>query len=394
MTIRDDLRIAELRAIPLERKLDRVFQGGTYEITSRYTLVTEVVLENGVTGCMFGGDETNYQKDITALINGEFRSMLVGQELPNVERMWSAMFDCTSLEHRNRSIHTLDLANQSIKMQAVAAVDVALWDALGKALGLPVCQLLGGYRDRVPVIAIGGYYQKGKGIVEFREELMSYKGMGMAGMKLKVGRLTPKEDIERVRIAREVVGPEFIIACDANQAWTVSQAIEFSRGVQDFGVRWLEEPVRWYDQLRGLSEIRSAGRIPVCAGQGEISGYGCRDLIASNAIDVLNVDVTIAGGVTEWRRMAGMCRFLNIGMAHHEEPQAALHLLAAVPNGLYVEIFPDPERDPMWFELPERHPTIENGYMLVPQEPGFGIKLRPEVIERYRADEVSASVAV
>ena len=285
MTIRNDLRIAELRAIPLERKLDRVFQGGTYEITSRYTLVTEVVLENGVTGCMFGGDETHYQKDITALINGEFRSMLLGQELPNVERMWSAMFDCTALEHRNRSIHTLDLANQSIKMQAIAAVDVALWDALGKALGLPVCQLLGGYRDRVPVIAIGGYYQKGKGTVEFREELLYYKGMGMAGMKLKVGRLTPKEDIERVRIAREVVGPEFIIACDANQAWTVAQAIEFSRGVQAFGVRWLEEPVRWYDQLRGLSEIRTAGGIPVCAGQGEISGYGCRDLIASNAID-------------------------------------------------------------------------------------------------------------
>ena len=92
--------------------------------------------------------------------------------------------------------------------------------------------------------------------------------------------------------------------------------------------------------------------------------------------------------------MAGMCRFLNVGMAHHEEPQAALHLLAAVPNGLYVEIFPDPERDPMWFELPERHPRIENGYMLVPQEPGFGIKLRPEVIERYRADDVSAGVAI
>ena len=296
MTIRNDLRIADVRAIPLERKLERVFQGGTYEITSRYTLVTEIQLENGITGCMFGGDETHYQKAITALINGEFRSMLVGQELPNVERMWSAMFECTSLESRNRSIHTLDLANHSIKMQAIAAVDVALWDALGKALGLPVCQLLGGYTDRVPVIAIGGYYQKGKGTAEFREELLHYKGMGMAGMKLKVGRLTPKEDVERVRFAREVLGSDFMIACDANQAWTVDQAIEFCRGVQSFGLRWLEEPVRWYDQFRGLSQIRAVGGIPVCAGQGEISGYGCRDLIASNAIDILNVDVTIAGG--------------------------------------------------------------------------------------------------
>lgn len=393
MTTRNDLRIAEVRAIPLERKLERVFQGGTYEITSRYTLVTEVVLENGVTGCMFGGDETHSQKAITALINGEFRRMLVGQELPNQERLWTTMFECTALESRNRSIHTLDLANQSIKMQAIAAVDVALWDALGKALELPVYRLLGGYRDRVPVIAIGGYYQKGKGTSEFREELLCYKGMGMSGMKLKVGRLTPREDVERVRFAREVVGANFMIACDANQAWTVDQAIEFCRGVQGLDVRWLEEPVRWYDQLRGLSQIRAAGGIPVCAGQGEISGHGCRDLIANDAIDILNVDVTIAGGVTEWRRLAGMAGLLNIGMAHHEEPQAALHLLAAVPNGLYVEIFPDPERDPMWFELPVSHPKIEDGYMYVPQEPGFGIALRPEIIERYRADGVNASVA-
>jgi len=392
MTIRNDLRIVDVRAIPLERKLERVYQGGTYEITSRYTLVTEVVLENGVTGCMFGGDETNYQKAIAALINGEFRSMLVGQELPNLERMWTMMFECTALQSRNRSIHTLDLANQCIKLQAIAAVDVAMWDALGKALNLPVSQLLGGYTDRVPVIAIGGYYQDGKGTSEFREELLSYKKMGMAGMKLKVGRVTPKEDIERVRFAREVLGPNFMIACDANQAWTVDQAIEFCRGVQSFGLRWIEEPVRWYDQFRGLSQIRAAGGIPVCAGQGEISGYGCRDLIATNAIDILNVDVTIAGGVTEWRRMAGMAGLMNIGMAHHEEPQAALHLLASAPNGLYVEIFPDTERDPLWFELPVQHPKIEDGYMYVPQKPGFGIDLRPEVIERYRADGVGAAV--
>ena len=92
--------------------------------------------------------------------------------------------------------------------------------------------------------------------------------------------------------------------------------------------------------------------------------------------------------------MAGMAGLLNVGMAHHEEPQAALHLLAAVPNGLYVEIFPDPERDPMWFELPVQQPRIKDGYMYVPQEPGFGIALRPEIIERYRADGLSASVAV
>jgi D-arabinonate dehydratase len=387
------MRIVDVQAIPLERNLERIFQGGTYEITSRYTLVTEVLLENGVCGQTFGGDEVRYQKDIAALINGPFRDMLVGQNLPDVERHWNAMFECTALDSQNRSIHTLDLANRSVLMQAIAAVDIAQWDALGKALELPVYRLLGGFRDRVPIIAIGGYYQKGKGWPEFREELLHYQKMGMAGMKLKVGRLTPSEDAERVRFAREVVGESFMIACDANQAWTVDEAIEFCRRVRDFNVRWFEEPVRWFDQLRGLAQVRAVGGIPVVAGQGEISRFGCRDFMLAGAVDILNVDVTIAGGVTEWRRVAAMAGMMNVGMAHHEEPQAALHLLASVPNGLYVEIFPDPERDPLWFELPAIHPRIENGYMYLPEEPGFGIPLRPDIIERYRADAVRDTVA-
>jgi D-arabinonate dehydratase len=278
-------------------------------------------------------------------------------------------------------------------MQAIAAVDIAQWDALGKALQLPVYRLLGGFRDRVPIIAIGGYYQKGKGLQEFREELLHYKGTGMAGMKLKIGRLTPKEDAERVRFAREVVGEDFAIACDANQAWTVDEAIAFCRCVQGLNVRWFEEPVRWFDQLRGLAQVRSVGGIPVVAGQGEISRFGCRDMMLAGAVDILNVDATIAGGVTEWRRAAAMAGMMNISMAHHEEPQVALHLLASVPNGLYVEIFPDPERDPLWVELPAIHPKIEDGYMYLPQEPGFGIPLRLEIIERYRADAVGNPVA-
>jgi D-arabinonate dehydratase len=261
----NELCIKDVQAIPLEKNLERIFQGGTYEITSRYTLVTEVWLENGLCGRTFGGDEVRYQKDIAALINGPFREMLVGQQLPDVERHWNAMFECTALDGLNRSIHTLDLANRSVLMQAIAAVDIAQWDALGKALQLPVYRLLGGFRDRVPIIAIGGYYQKGKGLQEFREELLHYKGTGMAGMKLKIGRLTPKEDAERVRFAREVVGEDFAIACDANQAWTVDEAIAFCRCVQGLNVRWFEEPVRWFDQLRGLAQVRSGGgRHPQC----------------------------------------------------------------------------------------------------------------------------------
>jgi D-arabinonate dehydratase len=239
-------------------------------------------------------------------------------------------------------------------------------------------------------MAIGGYYQEGKRDADYAEELRGYQAAGMAGVKFKVGRLSPHDDAERIRQARETVGPDFAIACDANQAWSVEQAMEFCRRVRDYDLRWIEEPVHWYDQLRGLPQVRSCG-IPVTAGQGEICRYGCRDLMLSGAVDILNVDVTIAGGITEWRRVAAMASAMNVGMGHHEEPQIAIHLLASVPHGLFVEIFPDPERDPLWFELPRQRPRIENGFMYVPQEPGVGIPLRPEVIERYRATALTVS---
>jgi D-arabinonate dehydratase len=151
-------------------------------------------------------------------------------------------------------------------------------------------------------------------------------------------------------------------------------------------VEWLEEPVQWQDQLKALAEVRIAGGIKVCAGQGEISRFGCRDLMLAGAVDILNVDATIAGGITEWRRIAAMAGMMNVAMGHHEEPQVALHLLASVPHSTFVEIFPDPERDPMWFELPVRQPRIASGFMHLPDGPGLGIDLRQEVVERYRAD--------
>jgi D-arabinonate dehydratase len=378
--------IEQVRAIRLERDLDTVFQGGTYQITNRYTLVTEVVLSNGIRGIMFGGDEWRWQKEIAALINDHFHRLLAGQNVIDVERHWDAMFQSRALEKWNRSIHVLDLTNRGVQMQAIAAVDIALWDAIGKALRAPVCRLLGGYRDRVPVVAIGGYYRENKGERELAEELRGYQAAGVAGIKLKVGHLSPAEDVQRVRFVRDVTGPDFVIACDANQAWTCGQAVEFCRRARAYNVEWIEEPVQWHDQLKALAEVRSAGGIKVCAGQGEITRFGCRDLMLAGAVDILNVDATIAGGITEWRRIAAMAGMMNVAMGHHEEPQVALHLLGSVPHATFVEIFPDPQRDPMWFELPVRQPRIAGGFMHLTDAPGLGIDLRHDVVERYRAD--------
>lgn len=379
------MKITQIEVIPLARELEDAFAGGTYRVVNRNTLVTRIQTDAGIVGQAFGGDEDQTQREIVALIRQHFTPLLLGEDARDVERLWDKMFFC-NVDLGNRGLHVLDLRNRSVLMQAIAAVDMALWDALGKLYGVPLYKLLGGYRDKVPVIAIGGYYQAGQGRDALKEEILFYKEQQMAGIKFKVGRASLAEDVERVSRARAAAGDEFIIACDANQAWTPQQAIEFCRAVAPLNIRWIEEPVRWYDQLEGLRLVRENSPIPVTAGQGEISRYGCRDLVTQGRVNILNVDATIAGGVTEWKRIADMAAHFHVQMAHHEEAQVALHLLAAIPHGLYVEIFPNPKRDPMWFDLPLERPRIRAGYMELPAAPGLGLELNEAIIAKYRAD--------
>jgi D-arabinonate dehydratase len=383
------MKITRIEAIPLVKKLDQPFLGGTYRIVNRNTIVTRVHTDAGIVGEAFGGDEDHTQKQIVDLIRDYFDPMLRGEDGRDVERIWERMFH-SNIDLGNRALHVLDMGNRSILMQAIAAVDNALWDALGKLYNAPLYKLLGGYRDKVPVIAIGGYYESAAGADPrgdlLSEEIQQYKDWQLAGVKFKVGRMSVAEDVARVERARALAGPSFIIACDANQAWTPQQAIEFCRAVDGLNIRWIEEPVRWYDQLEGLRMVRENAPIPVTAGQGEISRFGVRDLVIQGKVNILNVDVTIAGGVTEWRRMAALASHFHVEMAHHEESQVSLHLLASIPHGLYVEIFPNPKRDPLWFELPAERPVIRNGYMELPSGPGLGMALNEEVIARYRAD--------
>lgn len=378
------MKITRIEIIPLVRELEEAFSGGTYRIVNRYTLVTRVYTDEGIVGEVFGGDEDQRQARVVQVVREYFEPLLVGEDARHLERLWNKMFNCP-MDLGNRSIHILDLNNHAIKMQAIACVDMAVWDALGKFYNVPVYKLLGGCYDKVPIIAIGGYYQEGKGATDIQEEIRYYKAQQLAGVKFKVGRVSVDEDVERVRLAREAVGKDFIIVVDANQGWTPEQAIEFARKAAPLNVRWLEEPVHWADQYEGLRMVREGGMIDVTAGQGEISRFGCRDLVLYGRVNILNVDVTIAGGVTEWMKIAHMAEHFHVKMAHHEEAQVALHCLAAIPHSLFVEIFPNPKRDPMWFELPVQQPRIRDGYMELPDKPGFGIDLNKDVIEQYRA---------
>ena len=353
--------------------LGRVFRGSNYQMTKRCTVITRVVTTEGIVGESYNGDEEgDAQVRLVRTITDTLAPLLVGHDSTMVESCWQAMLPIT---------YDI-LGDRALAMRAIACVDSALWDALGKSLAAPLFKIWGGFRDELPIIAIGGYYGiTGK---ELAAEMEGYRALGLAGCKLKVGGATPEEDAKRFRIARQAGGDDFILMADANQAYSLEDAKRFCRLVDGQSLRWFEEPCRWYNDRRAMRDVRLATGVPVAAGQSELSRAGARDLMVEGSIDVCNFDASWGGGPTEWRRVAGTAMAFDVAMAHHEEPQISPHLLASIPHGTYVECF-HPERDPLFWELIANRPTIRDGTYPVPQGPGFGLVLDESTIRRYAA---------
>ncbi|HKP18566.1 MAG TPA: mandelate racemase/muconate lactonizing enzyme family protein [Gaiellaceae bacterium] len=366
----DRLTIRGIETIPIRVPLGRTYSGSYYRMTHRSTIVTRVHTETGIVGEAYAGDEDADLLEIDRIIHEEIEPRLTGEDAFAIERCWElarpATFDI--------------LRNRRLGLVACACVDSALWDAVGKAVGQPLWRLWGGWRSRLPMIAIGGYYGEGADVAR---EVAELRELGLAGLKLKVGGLEPEQDAERVRTAREAGGREFILAADANQAWTPEQAVRFARLVDGYDLFWLEEPCRWHNDRRALRDVRYRTGVPICAGQSELSAAGCRDLMVEGSIDFCNFDASWSGGPTEWRRVAAMALAFDIRMAHHEEPQVASHLLASIPHGTHVECF-HPDRDPIWWNLVANRPQLVDGQIELGEAPGFGWTLDTEYVERYR----------
>jgi D-arabinonate dehydratase len=369
------MRIRGVEAIPLSIPLTKNFGGSTYNVLTRCTVVTRLSTDEGLTSEIYNGDNREDGREIVRLITEDLLPRIQGLSIFEGERIWEAMF---ALTHQSRY-------RRKTLMEAIACVDCAVWDLVGKALGKSVCALLGGYRDRLPIISIGGYYMEGKTHVDIGREMESYRRAGMAGCKFKVGGLTPEADAERVSVARGAAGSDFILAVDANRGWPAQDAIRFARLVEHLDIRWFEEPCHWYDDITQMAHVRQVTRIPVTAGQSEITSHAIRRMVDARAVDFVNYDASEGGGVTDWRRAAALCQTAGVQMAHHEESQISQHLLAAVPHGTYAEVFADPARDPMWQTVWANRPAIKDGMMDVASGPGFGVILDEKLVKKYAA---------
>jgi D-arabinonate dehydratase len=367
------MRIHSIEAIAIDIPLRKNFGGSTYSVLKRSTVITRMRTQDGLVSEVYNGDNREHGPAIVRLIHDELAPVVRGLDVRATERIWERMF---ALSHASR--------DRKLLMEAIACVDCAAWDLIGKAAGQSVWQMLGGYRTELPIISIGGYYMEGKTLADIGREMELYRDAGMAGCKFKVGGLTPEQDAERVRAARAAVGGDFVIAVDANRGWSAQDAVRFARLVEPLDIRWFEEPCHWYDDAAMMAWVRQSTAIPVTAGQSEITSHGVRRLLDVSAVDFVNVDVSECGGVTEWRRAAALCSVAGVEMAHHEESQIARALLGAVPHGTYAECFADPDRDPVWQTMWANRPTPKSGMFAAEGGHGFGIILDDAMVKRYR----------
>ena len=269
-----------------------------------------------------------------------------------------------------------------ILTMAMSAIDVALWDIKGKALNLPLWQLLGGGRDRIATYASGAL-RRGLKLEEALTAAGRLREKGYRQTKMQLGLpgvTSPAREVEQARLIREAVGPDMDLMCDINQRWRVEQAIDIGKRVEDAGVGlyWLED-VTAADDFPGLARVAAALSTPVAGGEYLWGIVPFRHMLEGRSVDIVMIDQVRCGGITPWLKIAGMAEAFNLPVVSHGVPEIHVHLVGAVPNGLTVEYMP------RLFRLFEEIPVPQAGDLLMPTASGLGLKFNEETIGRFGA---------
>ena len=260
---------------------------------------------------------------------------------------------------------------------ALSAIDIALWDIRGKAFDAPLWKLLGGLRGQVPAYASGALMRTTPTdrITPAAVALVK-KGYRQIKTQMAVGELSDAQEIERIRLIREIVGPDIALMVDINQRWKAHEAISIGRRIEDIGLAWLEDPIAATD-YQGLAKVADALATPVCAGEYLYGIEPFQQLMRHGSVDIVMIDLLRVGGVTPWMKVAGMAEAFNLPVVSHLLPEIHVHLVAAALNGLVVEYMP-------WtWRLFEDPPVPENGMLKVPEGPGLGLRFAPGLFEAY-----------
>lgn len=340
-------------------------------------VLIELETDQGIKGIGIATSYTPIEACKKMLTTG-FEELVLGADALAPEQVYQKIFALTW----QRLAHEKGWSREAI-IRISSATDLAMWDIMGKAAGLPLFRLFGGHRTEVPAYVTCAYYRDGKDLGELREEMEMLKAQGHHGFKAKVGGVSLAEDIKRMEVIRDVIGFEKDLMIDVNRAWSLDTAIEGAHALLDIKPRWLEEPLRWNDDRRQLKLLAQRTNIPLSAGESELTSAGCRALIEEQAIRILQFDCTMMGGFTEGRKLTALAELNDVQVAPHHDCFVHAHIVASSPAGCIVESFTDPERDPLQAELFKDPPKIADGKLYLKEDPGLGLEVREDSLERY-----------
>jgi L-alanine-DL-glutamate epimerase-like enolase superfamily enzyme len=353
------------------------------------TVLVRIETECGLVGHGEGKSSVFTASDNHALVQmveREFAPRLVGEDPRDTSRLWDLLYNGSRAGYAIAEGRAFPvLGRRGISIAAISAIDIACWDILGKSLGAPVWRLLGGRRlDRMPAYASGGWAPE----ETIGEQLADYcERGGFKAVKMRVGIAdgSVAASVRRVRAARKALGGGIALMCDAHGTMSVAEAKRFCRQVQDCDVAWFEEPVG-PDDKRGLAEVRASTDIPIAAGESEVTRFEFRDLVEARAVDILQPDLAIAGGITEGRRIEAICSAWQLRLAAHlwggaPSFAAGLHLSAASASAFILEY--SLGANPMLHELSQEKFVVKDGFLEIPDRPGLGITIDEDFVRRY-----------
>jgi L-rhamnonate dehydratase len=304
-------------------------QGSMQTFTFHGWVLVEVFTDEGHVGL---GNAALAPAVTKRVIDFYLKPLLIGQDPWDVERLWQHMYR-----------RTMAFGRKGIGMVAISAVDIALWDLLGKAAKQPVYRLLGGRtKTRIPVYASRLYSVE---LNELAAEARRYKDEGYKAMKLRFGwgpadgASGMQRNLELVRTVRDSIGDEIDVMADAYMGWTLDYAKRMLPLLEPFHLRWLEEPVI-PDDIHGYAELKSYARIPIAGGEHEFTLYGFRELLEARALDCLQFDTNRVGGITQARKIAALAEAHSIPVIPHAGQMHNYHLVMASFNSPMAEYFP------------------------------------------------------
>jgi len=343
-------------------------------------LVVEIFTDDGFVGI---GNAALAPQVTKQTIDLYLKALLIGQNPWDVEFLWQHMYR-----------KTMAFGRKGIGMVAISALDIALWDLMGKSAKQPVYRLLGGRtKSRIPVYASRLYATE---LGALAAEADRYKNEGYKAMKLRFGwgpvdgAEGMRRNVELVRTVRDAVGNDIDVMADAYMGWTLDYAKRMLPMLEPFQLRWLEEPVI-PDDIQGYAELKSYGRIPIAGGEHEFTLHGFRDLVEAHAVDYIQFDTNRVGGITQARKIAALAEAYAVPVIPHAGQMHNYHIVMASLNSPMAEYFPlvDVEvgNELFWY-LFAGEPKAKDGFISLEDEvPGIGLTINETNLQDFEIVE-------